>query len=282
MRRFLVMLALPLVLFACNNGNEHEDKLAVDEQKTAAVAVSDSTTQGASPVSPGMATVPADADKKIIKDAEVKIETNNLVAYSQKIGNLTKKYGAYIAKEENTETDEEQEALLLIKVPVVYFEDLLNELPGTDAKQLERSITSEEVSGQIVDTKARLLTKKQTRDKYLEFLKQAKTTEDALKIQREVNDLQEEIESAESRLGYLANQTRYSTINLAVIAPKNGYSYNDKPGFGIKMINALANGASWCADIFIGLLSIWPLWLGGIGLGILIRRMQEHRKLKNG
>lgn len=33
MRRFLVMLALPLVLFACNNGNEHEDKLAVDEQK---------------------------------------------------------------------------------------------------------------------------------------------------------------------------------------------------------------------------------------------------------
>ncbi|MBO9619378.1 MAG: DUF4349 domain-containing protein [Niabella sp.] len=283
-RRFLVMFALPLVLFACNNGNKHEEKSAADEQKmeVAAIAVGDSTTEQAPLVSPGAATAPADIDKKIIKNAEVKIETSNLTTYAQKIRSLTKKYGAYIAKEENTETDEKLEAQLLIKVPVLYFEDLLNELSGTDAKQLERSITSEEVSGQIVDTKARLLTKKQTRDKYLEFLKQAKTTEDALKIQREMNDLQEEIESAESRLGYLSNQTRYSTVNLSVIAPKSGYSYSEKPGFGRKVVGALQRGASWFADLFVGLLSLWPLWAGAIGMGILIKRMQGHRKPKNG
>jgi hypothetical protein len=48
----------------------------------------------------------------------------------------------------------------------------VNELPGIKNKILERNISTEDVTGEMVDTKLRLEAKKGMRLKYLEFSKQ--------------------------------------------------------------------------------------------------------------
>ncbi len=47
----------------------------------------------------------------------------------------------------------------------------MNQLSSGSVKMVEKKITTEDVTGEVVDTKSSLLAKAQMRLKYLEFLK---------------------------------------------------------------------------------------------------------------
>ena len=95
--------------------------------------------------------------------------------------------GAYIARKNKPAPMKKRKRLLPSKVPVDQFENMINQLPGEEDKVLERKISTEDVTGDIVDTKARLEARKQMRAKYPELLKQSKNMEDALSVQNSVN-----------------------------------------------------------------------------------------------
>lgn len=241
--------------------SDGEDQNQIPVPKGVQPVTTDSTGEPSAPVSKQPAANP-DWDKKIIKTGNLKVEVKDFKSYSEKVHQTVKQFGGYIAQEEQSLTDEKAENIITIKVPVAQFEDMLNQLPGNDSKIIERKITSEDVTGEVVDTKSRLETKKQVRLKYLEFLKQSKNTDEVFKVQNEINNMQEEIEAAAGRIGYLANQSAYSTVHLIYFQPAAGYTPPDAtPSFGTRTATAFKNGASWFAELFIGLLSIWPLLL---------------------
>lgn len=301
-RKIFAIAILPWICIACNRQNNSETLLkdAVNIPATAAnnkklltnesVVVFDTvgsataftTPDGAVPVQKAndAVTIATDIDKKIIKNATVKLEVKNYDSYAQKIKNIVKKFGGYVAKEENFLTDGKMEALVSIKVPVMYFEDALNSLPGEDAKQLERNITTEDVTGQMIDTKARLEAKTQTRNKYMEFLKQGKNMDDVLRVQSQINDIQEDIEAAQSRLAYMGGQTRFSTINLTFFESRNGYTQNGKPSYGNELVKAFATGGKWFGDLLLGIITVWPLWALGIFIGLAIKRARRPAVIK--
>ncbi|WP_367881812.1 DUF4349 domain-containing protein [Ferruginibacter sp.] len=150
------------------------------------------------------------------------------------------------------------------------FDHIMNELPGNKNKILERNISTEDVTGEMVDTKLRLEAKKGMRLKYLEFLKQSKNMEEVLQVQTEINSIQEEIESAAGRMEFLSHQSAYSTINLNFYQPINGYiPVVANPGFFTRIVTAFKTGTSSLADILVGLIAAWPLLLiiAGVFLG---------------
>ena len=203
-----------------------------------------------------------DWDKKIIKTATVRLEIKDFKKYNDYVHNAVRQYGGYIAQEEQNLSDDKSETVISIKVPVAQFEMIMNQLPGTDSKVLERKITTEDVTGQVIDTKSRLEAKKQMRIKYLEFLKQSKNMEEVLQVQNEINSIQEEIESAAGRVEYLSHQSSYSTINLTFYQPFEGFKPTDSaPSFLTRITNAFKTGANWIAELFVGLVAVWPLLL---------------------
>ncbi|MGG9962547.1 DUF4349 domain-containing protein [Ferruginibacter sp. SUN106] len=220
-----------------------------------------------------------DWDKKIIKTATLKLEVKDFKGYNDNVHKTVKQFGGYIAQEEQNLTDEKSETVISIKVPVDQFETMMNQLPGADIKVLERKINTEDVTGQVVDTRSRLEAKKQMRLKYLEFLKQSKNMEEVLQVQNEINSIQEEIESAAGRVEFLSHQSAYSTINLTFFQPLAGYKpTDDTPTFFTRISHAFKTGASWFADLFVGLISIWPLLLAGIGIYIGVKKIKFAKK----
>ncbi len=221
-----------------------------------------------------------DWDKKIIKTATVRLEIKDFKKYNDNVHKTVKQFGAYIAQEEQNLTDEKSETVISIKVPVDQFETMMNLLPGDDVKVLERKITTEDVTGEILDTRSRLEAKKQMRIKYLEFLKQSKNMEEVLQVQNEINSIQEEIESATGRVEYLSHQSSYSTINLTFYQPINGYKPADgAPSFFTRVTDAFKAGAKWIADLFVGIISIWPLLLAVLVIYIGWRRVKPAKVL---
>lgn len=269
---------------ADNIVQEKSEKPGADQQIPVPNAPQQATTtdsvapppQPASPQSPAVSNI--DWDKKIIKTATVKYEVKSFDQFNKDTRDKVRKFGGYVAQEDNYQYEDRKEISLIIKVPVAQFETMMNDMQGKDAKQIERTIKTEDVTGEVIDTKSRLEAKKQMRLKYLEFLKQSKNMEEVLKVQEEINSIQEEIESAEGRVQYLTKQAAYSTIILTFYQPMEGFKApsNDN-SFWSKTGEAFSRGGEMVKGLLLAIISIWPLILVGAG-GIFIwrRRKQGH------
>ncbi len=254
-------------------GNKKEPKIPLGTLQQA-------TTDSGTSHPPVKAVPNPDWDKKIIKTATLKLEVKDFKSYNDNVHKTVKQFGGYIAQEEQNLSDEKSETVISIKVPVEQFETMMNQLPGGDGKVLEKRITTEDVTGEVVDTKSRLESKKQMRLKYLEFLKQSKNMEEVLQVQNEINSIQEEIESAAVRIGFLSNQSSYSTINLTFFQPLAGYKPSDEtPSFLTRVSSAFKTGASWVADLFVGLIAVWPLLLIILGIYFGWKKIKSTQKI---
>lgn len=223
-----------------------------------------------------------DWDKKIIKTAHVTLELKDYNAYNNTLHNKLKNFGAYVAQEQQNETDNEISNDITIKVPVDRFDDLMNSLSGDDVKLLEKDVSTEDVTGEVVDTKARIEAKQQARLRYLELLKQAKNMNEILEVQNELNSIQEEIESASGRVNYLVHAASYSTINLRYYQYLNGLTSKDvEPNFFTRVNNAFEAGASVITNLVLFFISVWPLVIAGVVLVIYIKRSKKGSLLLN-
>jgi hypothetical protein len=216
-----------------------------------------------------------DWDKKIIKTANLDAEVKDYKAFSKSLSEKVKRYGGYISTEEQTQSDYEIENNIVIKVPVAEFENAVNDLLADVAKVNEKKITSDDVTTELVDGKSRLEAKKQVRLRYLDLLKQAKNMEEILNVQKEINDIQEEIETVAGRINYLGNSSAMSTIQLnfsQILDPSAVQTKPEDAGFATQVKFAFLNGWHWIREIFIGMLSIWPFLLLISGCYIFFRR----------
>lgn len=212
-----------------------------------------------------------DWDKKIIKNATLTVEAKSHKSFNDFVHDQVKRTGGYVAQEEQNKSDYKIENIVSIKVPVDQFDNLVKSLTSTkDENVVAQKVTSQDVTGEVIDTRSRTEAKRQIRLRYLELLKQAKNMEDILKVQEEVNNIQEEIEAGAGRVSYLTHASAYSTIQLTFYEILNASAERDvKPGFGQRVLNALGNGMDWVGEMLVVVLTLWPLWLllGGVWWG---------------
>lgn len=218
-----------------------------------------------------------DWDRKIIKTATLNVEAEKYEKYYTVLRECVKNVGGYIAGEDQSQSDYKLENAVTIKVPVARFDEAMNVLASGTGKDkvVERKITSQDVTGEVVDTKSRMEAKRQVRLRYLELLNQAKTMEDILKVQDEINGIQEEIEMGTGRVNYLNHASAYSTIQLTFFQVLNPSAEEPKdPSFATRIWYAFEKGWDFIKNIMIALITIWPLWLAGFGLWLVVRKIK--------
>lgn len=223
-----------------------------------------------------------DWNKKIIKTASLNIEVKEYNSFNKKVLQASTQFGGYIADEQQNETEYKIENVLTLKVPVDQFQNTVDFLTTGDGKINEKKITSEDVTTQYVDTKSRLEAKRAARMRYLDFLKQAKNMEEILQVQSEIDDIQEEIESAAGRINYLSNASAMSTINLTYYQILNATAKDaDNPGFFKEIRTAFVTGWKGIGEVFVGLMYVWPLIaLAAFGIWMLKRYNANKKKVQ--
>lgn len=220
-------------------------------------------------------------DKKIIKTANVAIELKDYSLYNNNLHNSIKRYGAYIASEEQTQNTTTIENTVTIKVPVDEFDNLMNSFSGEGIKVLEKKIAAEDVTAEVIDTKGRIEIKKEVRQQYIALLKQAKNMKDILEVQNEINGITEELESASGRVKYLSHQAAFSTVHLRYFQYlSNSITTDEEAGFFTKLKSAFVDGAKSISSFMIGVISIWPVILIILLVFMGIRKWHYRKKTK--
>ena len=280
----LMASILLMTLIACNNNGAGKDKTTTDvalaEYKNTPAADNGSaqfqtvdTSAAPAPAAgneeppkqPGTSasTTNADWDKKIIKNATLTVAAKSHKSFNDFVHEQVKRSGGYVAEEEQNKSDFKIENIVTIKVPVDQFDNLVKSITSTkDDNVVSQKVTSQDVTGEVIDTRSRTEAKRQIRLRYLDLLKQAKNMEDILKVQSEINNIQEEIEAGAGRVSYLTHAAAYSTVQLTFYEILNAAAEDgDKPGFGQRVLNALRNGMDWVGEMLVVVLTLWPLWL---------------------
>ena len=220
-------------------------------------------------------------DKKIIKNAFIRLELKNYPIFNQSIHISLKNFGAYISEEEQNQTYDQKTNKLTIKVPVEQFENLINSLENDSTTVIEKKISSEEVSGDLVDTQSRIEAKKQLREKYISLLKDAKNMKEILGVQQEINGVQESIESASGRVKYLNHQSAYSTIHLQYFQNiQTGAPSESQPGYLVRLGNSFYTSIKVIGDLFVFIVILWPVILGGL-IALLIWKKRKINQVNS-
>lgn len=246
MRPFFFLLMLIFACPACREsgpshfqgGNsENEAKEVTDEIAMEAPAAQKSLAleeDGASPspVASQVANPSLNEAEKIpaliIKNADIRFQVEDLERSIQAVQKAVSQSGGYVAAASETRGGE-LSANLSLRVPAAQFEKLLDEVLKQSTFLTSKNITSEDVTEQFVDIQARLKTKKEAEQRYLEILKMARTVNDVLTVEEQLRMVREEIEAQEGRLKFLRDRVRYSTINLVMYKP---VPYEGEPAIG--------------------------------------------------
>ncbi|HMO33969.1 MAG TPA: DUF4349 domain-containing protein [Lacibacter sp.] len=219
-----------------------------------------------------------DWEKKIIRTATLTAEVKDYQVFSRLVRERVQQAGGYIAREEQSQSGYKMENTWTIKIPVAQFSNVLTQLETGTAVVTEKTIQAEDVTSQYVDARARLETKRLVRQRYLELLKQARNMSEVLEVQREINAIQEEIESVTARINYLTQSSAMSTLTLTffqVIDP-DAY-YGAEPAFFQRLREAFISGWKGLKEMLVGLVSLWPLLLGITGGIAAIRWYGRNR-----
>ncbi len=217
--------------------------------------------------------------KKIIKDGNISVKTNDINASKKSIDDLLKKLNAYYESEDLQNNDQTISYDLKIRVPADNFEKLISSIENGKDEIKSKSIQARDVTEEFIDIETRLSNKREYLKRYKELLSKASSVKDILAIEENIRTLQEEIESKEGRLKYLSDQVSFSTLDINLYKEKE-FIYKPQPQdkFSERVKTSISNGWTSVVNFVLWSITIWPYIIVTLVGYFVIRRVIKKRK----
>lgn len=213
-------------------------------------------------------------ERKVIKTGEISFETDDPEETKKFLLQLIDEMNGYITRETQNTSSGNMYHTIVVRIPSSGFDKFLNKLAGNVGEFDRKDITAKDVTEEYIDIEARIRTKKELEEKYLQLLKKADNVKDILEIERQIGTLREEIEAVEGRLNFLKDQIAYSTLTIRYYkdVPKG-------PGLGKELKDGLVNGWDLLLRVLVGLVNLWPFVLILVLVIVFIVRRRKAKKV---
>ncbi len=213
-------------------------------------------------------------DRKLIKNGLLRFQTDDIEKTDVFIKSAVKKFDAYISDDNNYSNEKDKGSTITIRVPVAKYDSLMTYIiDNADIKSLDNKSTNiEDVTESYIDTQIRLKIKKASEAKLIVLLNKAKDLKDLLAVQKQLTDLQAEIESIEGRMKYLNDRVNYSTLEVSFY--KNAVKSNTFFG---DFWDALKNGWQVFLQVITFIANLWVIILVSV---FLVMGFKSYRKRK--
>lgn len=158
--------------------------------------------------------------RMIIKNAEAKLMVADTDVAIDGVTQIVGDVGGYIISsrvwyqpyyEENYKY-----ATITMGVPVTQFETAMRRLRGLAVQVMDETASGEDVTDQFVDLQSQVENLEATRDRIRGFLDQAKSVDEALRINQQLSEVERQIEELKGRMNYLSDRSAYSTITVTL------------------------------------------------------------------
>lgn len=167
---------------------------------------------------PGQA---ATIDRKIIKAAEVNVLVEDSDIAIDRLTQVVGDVGGYIISsrvwyQPHHDGESYKYATITLGIPVDQFELAMRRVRGLAIKVVDENASGEDVTDQFVDLQSRLTNLEATQARIQSFLEDAKTVDEALRINQELAQIEAQIEEVKGRMNYLSDRSAFSTITVTI------------------------------------------------------------------
>lgn len=277
--------------------DESWDKDVVDRKMESYGGGGDSASNAAPPVAPEPGLIsPEEPDideqgrRMIIRDGYITMVVPDTRAAQQSIEAMVAAMsgqGAYVISsyEYGGVEGEFPYITIVIRVPVERFDETMDQLANMADEVVTRSETGQDVTEEYVDLEAQLESLEAARQRLLEIMQEAETTEDLLQAEQQLTERERQIESIKGRMQYLSQSAQLSsiTVELQPSILNQPVSTRWRPAEAARRaLEGLVDGFKGLVDFLIFFaIAVLP-WLALAGLilyGVvrLVRRRWEKR-----
>ena len=241
-------------------------------------------------------TVPADAERKIIKTFDIGSETKDFDGAIASLNTLVTENGGYVEsstssnKSLNNKSDSyTRYATYTIRIPAEKAEAFVGSV-GTLFNITSNRSYVEDISETYYSIEARLDELKVERDSLLQVLEQPETAKDYdlwLTINQRLSEVRQQIAVYQGQINRYDSQVAYSTVNLTINEVIHFTEVSENRSFGGRLGAAFKEGWSNFAvgmqDFAIWLAEALPvlILLGGIVTGVVFIIRAARKKKKN-
>ncbi len=167
---------------------------------------------------------------------------------------------------------------MTIRIPKDSFQLIVLEI-GSYGELLDERTTSEDITEQYIDLKARLNNLQKQETRLYEILEMAKTVEEILEVEKELTRIRSEIERLQGQINYLERNVEMSLISVGLIEPLPPFT---PPGMDWSQTieTALIGLFAVVRGLIILTVSLLPLIVIGATVYYVFKRLEQKKKKK--
>jgi len=215
--------------------------------------------------------------RMVIKDAQMELVVQDVTIAVGQITQMAADQGGYVLDSQSRMVNGNKHASLRLAVPSAAFESSLNFLRTLALQVVKEAASGQDVTADYVDLQTRLTNLEATAARVREFLKDAKTVEESLRINQQLSELEGQIAQIKGQMRYYEGRSAYSTITVQLSPQVVAATPTPEPGWNPartfeKASKVLVKASQGLADVMIWLtIVIGPLALAGLLLLGLLR-----------
>jgi Domain of unknown function (DUF4349) len=197
-------------------------------------------------------------ERKIIRNADLQLETDAPEEAQQKITSIAESKGGFVVEStqssSNIKSATRDTVMMTVRVPAEKFNETLDEIRKTGSRVIVETVKGTDVTEEFIDIEARLKAKRTLEAQFLEIMKRADSVSAALEVQKQLSEVRAEIEKIEGRKRFLENQASLSTIKIKLQTPL-AFSSNSS-GFFYRLKESIGNGFDAALSFILGFVTI--------------------------
>jgi len=149
----------------------------------------------------------------IIRTADLDVTVDDVTMSMDDISKITAAAGGWVV---SSVQPRNYQGTISIRVPADRFDDVIEQLSDLAVKVKSISTSSQDFTEEFTDVTARAQTLDDTLERLRVLYERAFSVEDAITIQKEITNVQGDLESLEARLNFLSQSSAFSFISMSL------------------------------------------------------------------
>jgi len=175
-------------------------------------------------------------NRLIIKESYLSLVVKNVFIVQNKILDITKKLGGFMVQSYFDNPQGIASATITVRVPAKNLNQALNDFKKIAVKVVSENLSGTDITEEYTDIEARLTTLYKTKAKFEEIMEKATKVNEILEVQRELINLQQQIDALVGQKKYLEKSASYAKITVYLSTDELSLPYTPSDNWHPKVV----------------------------------------------
>ncbi len=222
-------------------------------------------------------------DRKVITNSTMSLQVANVRGVIQSINLKTKALGGYVVDTNITTPEFGESGTIVVRVPLETLDATLEYFRGLAVKVVSENISGTDITDQYIDIEERITRLEDTKTRFEQILDQAVEIDDILRVQREIFNLQDQIDRFKGQLAYMDGASSTTLITIYLSTDELGLPYTPSQAWRPEVVFKQAYRSLVLNVIEVANVGIWvtvyiPAIIFAFAVWIVVKRIIFKRK----